>query len=61
MHEVRFIDGTPVPDDYLSAMARLVHDAALAIDMFGEDELEAAIGEQTTRSVPLANAPPDSR
>ncbi len=42
MVEVKFIDGTPVPDDYLRSVSRLVRDAALAIDLFGEDELEAA-------------------
>jgi hypothetical protein len=42
MHEVKFMDGTPVPDDYLTSVSLLVRDAALAIDMFGEDELEAA-------------------
>jgi hypothetical protein len=42
MVEVKFIDGTPVPDDYLTPVSQLVRDAALAIDMFGEDELEAA-------------------
>jgi hypothetical protein len=42
MVEVKFIDGTPVPDDYLTSVPQLVRDAALAIDMFGEDELEAA-------------------
>lgn len=42
MVELKFIDGTPVPDDYLQSISLLVRDAALAIDMFGEDELEAA-------------------
>src|SRR5262245_38145688 len=42
MLELKFIDGTPVPDDYLTSASRLVRDAALAIDVFGEDELEAA-------------------
>ena len=42
MVELKFIDGTPVPDDYLKSISLLVRDAALAIDMFGEDELEAA-------------------
>ena len=42
MVEVKFIDGTPVPDDYLQSISLLVRDAALAIDMFGEDELESA-------------------
>ena len=42
MFEVKFIDGTPVPDDYLTSVSRLVRNAALAIDLFGEDELEAA-------------------
>ena len=42
MHKVKFMDGTPVPDDYLTSVSLLVRDAALAIDMFGEDELEAA-------------------
>lgn len=46
MHEVRFLDGTPVPDDYLTAVSQLVRDAALAIDMVGEDELEAARDER---------------
>ena len=42
MVEVKFIDGTPVPDDYLTSVSRLVRVAALAIDLFSEDELEAA-------------------
>jgi hypothetical protein len=42
MVEVKFIDGTPVPDEYLTSISRLVRDAALAIELFGEDELEAA-------------------
>jgi hypothetical protein len=42
MVELKFIDGTPVPDDYLQSISLLVRDAALAIDMFGEDELETA-------------------
>ena len=42
MVELKFIDGTPVPDDYLQSISLLVRDAALAIDMFGEDELESA-------------------
>ena len=42
MVEVSFIGGTPVPDDYLQSISLLVRDAALAIDMFGEDELESA-------------------
>ena len=42
MDKVKFLDGTPVPDDYLTSASQLVRDAALAIDMFGEDELEAA-------------------
>lgn len=42
MVKVKFMDGTPVPDDYLTSASLLVRDAALAIDMFGEDELEAA-------------------
>ena len=42
MVELKFMDGTPVPDDYLQSISLLVRDAALAIDMFGEDELEAA-------------------
>jgi hypothetical protein len=49
MHEVKFIDGTPVPDDYLTAVSLLVRDAALAIDMFGEDELEGACRERTSQ------------
>ncbi|CAG1019114.1 hypothetical protein BURC_03970 [Burkholderiaceae bacterium] len=61
MHEVRFIDGTPVPDDYLSAMARLVHDAALAIDMFGENALEAANIAQTTRDRPPSSPADDTQ
>lgn len=42
MVTVKFMDGTPVPDNYLTSASLLVRDAALAIDMFGEDELEAA-------------------
>lgn len=42
MVEVKFIDGTSVPDDYLQSISLLVRDAALAVDMFGEDELESA-------------------
>ena len=42
MVELKFIDGTPVPDDYLQSISLLVRDAALAIDMFGEGELESA-------------------
>ena len=42
MVELKFIDGTPVPDDYLQSISLLVRDAALAIDMFGEEELEVA-------------------
>jgi hypothetical protein len=42
MVEVKFIDGTPVPDDYLQSISLLVRDAALAIEMFREDELESA-------------------
>ena len=42
MIEVKFIDGTPVSDEYLTSVSQLVHDAALAIDMLCEDELEAA-------------------
>ena len=42
MIEVKFIDGTPMSDEYLTSVSQLVHDAALAIDMFCEDELEAA-------------------
>ncbi|HYE70932.1 MAG TPA: hypothetical protein VD932_05335 [Aquabacterium sp.] len=42
MVEVKFLDGTPVPDDYLTSVSLLVRDAALAIDLFGEGELEAA-------------------
>lgn len=42
MVEVKFIDGTPVPDDYLQSISLLVRDAALAINMFGEGELESA-------------------
>jgi len=42
MVKVKFMDGTPVPDEYLASASLLVRDAALAIDMFGEDELEAA-------------------
>ena len=42
MVEVKFIDGTPVPDDCLQSTSLLVRDAAPAIVMFGEDELESA-------------------
>jgi len=42
MVEVKFLDSTPVSDDYFTSVSQLVRDAALAIDMFGEDELEAA-------------------
>jgi len=42
MVKVKFMDETPVPDDYLTSVSLLVRDAALAINMFGEDELEAA-------------------
>lgn len=50
MHEGRFLDGTPVPDDYLTAVSQLVRDAALAIEMIGEDELEAARDERTAET-----------
>lgn len=42
MIEVKFIDGTPVSDDYLTPASLLVRDAAMAIEMFGDNELEAA-------------------
>jgi hypothetical protein len=57
MVEVKFIDGTPVPDDYLTSVSLLVRDAALAIDLFGEDDLEAASqrgGSQDPRTSPVA-------
>ena len=49
MVEVKFIDGTPVSDDYLISASLLVRDAALAIDMFGDDELEAATRADASR------------
>ncbi len=58
MVEVKFIDGTPVPDDYLTSVSQLVRDAALAVDMFGEDELEAAAREQASGDKPNANPAP---
>ena len=57
MVEVKFIDGTPVPDDYLTSASRLVRNAAPAIDMFGEDELEAA-REQASGDKPNASTTP---
>ena len=56
MHEVRFIDRTFVPDDYLTAVSQLVRDAALAIDMFGENELEDACRERTAQDRQPPNA-----
>jgi hypothetical protein len=58
MVKVKFIDGTPVPDDYLTTTSRLVRDAALAIDLFGEDELEAAAREQALGDTPIAHTMP---
>ena len=49
MIEVKFIDGTPVSDDYLTSVSLLIRDAALAVDMFGEDDLEAACPRGTTK------------
>lgn len=40
MVEVKLLDGVPVPDDYLTSVSLIVRDAALTIDVFGEDELE---------------------
>ena len=58
MVEVKFIDGTPAPNDYLTSVWQLVRDAALAVDMFGEDELEAAAREQASGDTPNANPAP---
>jgi len=55
MIEVKFIEGTPMPDDYLASASQLVRDAALAIDMFGEDELEAAGRERASGDGPDAH------
>lgn len=41
MDKEKIMDGTSVPDDYLTSASLLVRDAALAVDMSGEDELEA--------------------
>jgi hypothetical protein len=54
MVEVKFLDGTPVSDDYLTSVSLLVRDAALAVDLFGEDELEAASQRGASRDAQTA-------
>jgi hypothetical protein len=57
MHEVSFLDGTAVPDDYLALLSPIVRDAAVAIGIFGEDELEAACQATAPEDAPVSPAP----
>ena len=40
---MKFIDGSPVPSEYLDQIGSLIRDVAHAEEMFTCDELEAAI------------------
>jgi hypothetical protein len=40
MLTIKFMDGTPVPQDYQTRISNLVEDAAQAVEIFGKDELE---------------------
>lgn len=45
----RFIDGSPVPTDYQATVSVMVGEAARAVELFGDDELEAyAAGQRPT-------------
>ena len=46
MEPMRFLDGSPVPDDYARAVAGLVRDATEAEELCGLDELEACAARE---------------
>lgn len=45
MFVMKFMDGTPVPDDYQKTISNFVHAAAIA-DIREEDEIEMAKSRQ---------------
>jgi hypothetical protein len=50
MHEMKFLDGTPVPAAYAERVAKLVSGACDAVDAVGEDELERFAREQERKA-----------
>ena len=40
MFNIKFMDGTPVPQDYQTKISNLARAAAEAAEIFGEDEME---------------------
>lgn len=53
MFNMKFMDGTPVPQDYRDKISKLVEAAARASEEIGEDELEryAALGKERMSAV----------
>lgn len=54
MYAMKYMDGTPVDEAYAANIARLVSGAAEAIEIYPEDELEAAAqASRQTMTLPI--------
>jgi hypothetical protein len=52
--KVKFMDGSPVPQDYERAVQQMISDACDAEEMFGLDELEDHFELEQIESSPAA-------